>query len=234
MARRVRSFEPIETRAAEILILGSMPGRASLAAGEYYAHPRNAFWRIASELLRLDPASSYAARVRALRTARIAVWDVLRSCAREGSLDARIENDTLVTNDFRRFFRAHTKIRHVFFNGAMAEACFRRHVLPGLDRDRLTYRRLPSTSPANASLSFARKLRAWRVILAPAARARKRCSPAAAQARRPAWRATPSVSSGQSKAESWQTPPMQAELVPTTRGARGRGVRTRLGPRARA
>ena len=160
---RVRSFKPIADANAEILILGSMPGRASLAAREYYAHPRNVFWRIACELLRLDPASSYEARVRALRSARIALWDVLHSCTREGSLDARIENG--VANDFRTFFRTHRKIRRVFFNGATAEASFRRYVLPRIGGVPLSYRRLPSTSPANASLSPARKLRAWRTIL---------------------------------------------------------------------
>lgn len=162
---RVRSFRPIEDGNAEILILGSMPGRASLAARQYYAHPRNAFWRIACELLRLDPASSYEARVRALRSARIALWDVLHSCTREGSLDARIENG--VANDFRTFFRTHGKIRRVFFNGATAEASFRRYVLPQIGGVALRYRRLPSTSPANASMSAARKLRAWRAILVP-------------------------------------------------------------------
>src|SRR5215475_1076399 len=164
---RVHSFEPIAHRDAEILILGSMPGPRSLVAGEYYAHPQNAFWRIAAELLRCDPASPYAKRVRALRAARIAVWDVLHSCVREGALDTRIESDSQIPNDFREFFRVHGRITHVFFNGAKAEACFRQQVLSGIDRDSLTYVRLPSTSPANASLSFARKLRAWRAILRP-------------------------------------------------------------------
>ena len=160
---RVRSFEPIEDGKAEILILGSMPGRASLAARQYYAHPQNAFWRIAAELLEFDRASPYAERVRALKAARIALWDVLHSCDREGSLDARIENG--VANDFRAFFRTHGKIRRVFFNGAKAEATFKRHVLPEIDGSALSFRRLPSTSPANASMSAARKLRAWRAII---------------------------------------------------------------------
>jgi hypoxanthine-DNA glycosylase len=160
---RVRSFRPIADRNADILILGSMPGRASLAARQYYAHPRNAFWRIAAELLGFDSALPYAKRVRALKAARIALWDVLQSCTREGSLDARIENG--IANDFSTFFRSHAKIRRVLFNGAKAEATFRRHVLPTLGANSLSYRRLPSTSPANASLSPARKLRAWRAIL---------------------------------------------------------------------
>ncbi len=142
-----------------------MPGRASLAAGEYYAHPRNAFWRIAGELLAFDPSAPYRARVRALKAARIAVWDVLHSCVRRGSLDTMIENDTEIANDFQAFFRAHGKITHVFFNGAKAEASFGRHVSGRTGAVAFRYSRLPSTSPANASISHARKLRAWRAIL---------------------------------------------------------------------
>ena len=165
---RIHSFEPIADGNAEVLILGSMPGTRSLTAGEYYAHPHNVFWRILSELLHFDAASSYEARVRALKSARIALWDVLHSCVRRGSLDAMIENDTQTANDFRRFFGGHRKIRRVFFNGAKAEACYRRHVLPEIGPGTpgtMGYARLPSTSPANASMSFAHKLRAWRAIL---------------------------------------------------------------------
>ena len=159
---RVRSFRPIAGRNARILILGSMPGRASLAAGQYYAHRQNAFWRIVCRLLGIDPASPYEARVRALRASRIAVWDVLHSCVRPGSLDSSIQEEA--ANDFNAFFRHHPGIAQVFFNGAKAEASFRRHVLPAIERP-LRYARLPSTSPAHASLPFARKLKAWRVIL---------------------------------------------------------------------
>ena len=94
--------------------------------------------------------------------------DVLRSCKREGSLDSMIEADTQTANDFRTFFRAHPQITQVFFNGAKAEACFRQHVLRGIDgRATRCYTRLPSTSPANASLSYARKLEVWRTIPLP-------------------------------------------------------------------
>jgi TDG/mug DNA glycosylase family protein len=159
---RIRSFDPVAARNARILILGSMPGRASLAAGQYYAHKQNAFWRIVCSLLAIDPASPYRARVRALRASRIALWDVLHSCVRPGSLDSRIELET--ANDFNAFFRRHAEITHVFFNGAKAEASFRRHVMPAIERP-LHYARLPSTSPAHASAPFGRKLEAWRVIL---------------------------------------------------------------------
>jgi len=159
---RIRSFPPIAARDARVLVLGSMPGRRSLEARQYYAHRQNAFWKILGRLLGFEPSAPYAARARALKDARIALWDVLHSCVREGSLDASIEAE--IANDFARFFRAHPRLSHVFFNGAKAEASFRRHVPPGAGAA-LRYRRLPSTSPAHASLSFARKLAAWRAIL---------------------------------------------------------------------
>lgn len=161
----VRSFAPIADRAARLLILGSMPGQASLAAAEYYAHPHNAFWPIMGALLGADPASSYRSRATALKTAGVALWDVLASCDREGSLDADIRHDSIVANDFAGFFAAHPRIRDVLFNGGMAETCFKRYVAPRIDTGSLRFARLPSTSPANASYSRQRKLDAWREAL---------------------------------------------------------------------
>jgi hypoxanthine-DNA glycosylase len=162
--KRIRSFAPIADRRARVLILGSMPGRESLKRGQYYAYAHNAFWRILGDLLGFDPATPYPARLRALKAARIALWDVLESCVRKGSSDLTIERE--VANDFARFLQSHPGVTHVFFNGAKAEASFRRHVLPRLPTG-LRCARLPSTSPALASLRYRRKLRAWRVILAP-------------------------------------------------------------------
>lgn len=166
VAARLRSFPPVAAPDAELLILGSMPGAASLAAGQYYAHPHNAFWPILAEVLGFDRAGPYEARLAALTSARIALWDVLHSCEREGSLDARIRSGTQVANDFAAFFRRHRRIRRVVFNGAMAEQCFRRHVLARGVGEGLEYERLPSTSPANASWSRERKVAAWRRALA--------------------------------------------------------------------
>ncbi len=157
---RIRSFAPIAGRGARILILGSMPGVASLHANQYYAHPQNQFWKLMEALFGIGRSAPYAKRVAALKARRIAVWDVLQSCVREGSLDTRIEDEA--ANDFRAFFRAHPGITHVFFNGAKAEASFRRQVDVDLP---LHFRRLPSTSPAHAALPYARKLAAWRAIL---------------------------------------------------------------------
>ena len=166
----IYSFDPIEDKNAEVLVLGSMPGQASLDASQYYAHRHNAFWRILAELLQFDAASPYAVRIEALKSARIALWDVLRCCARLGSLDSMIQSDSQRPNDFRTFLREHPKITRVFFNGAKAKACFERQVLGRLDDRTMTYVLLPSTSPANASLTFQQKLAAWRMILDPPAR----------------------------------------------------------------
>jgi hypoxanthine-DNA glycosylase len=161
----IHSFSPIEDAHARVLILGSMPGEASLQAGEYYAHARNHFWRLMGALLGYKPESTYAERVQALKSAGIAVWDVLHSCTREGSLDANIDHATLSANDFRTFFSRHKKITHVFFNGSAAEHIYRRDVLPALNLPQIKYQRLPSTSPANATYSFERKLEAWSALL---------------------------------------------------------------------
>ena len=164
MAAVVRSFAPVEDAAARVLILGSMPGAESLRTGQYYAHPRNLFWPILGELAGASAAYPYHRRLAALKRARIALWDVLKTCAREGSLDSRIDNGSLVANDFRSFFRRHPGITHVFFNGAKAEVCFRRCVLPDENLPPIEYRRLPSTSPAHAAMSYQQKLKAWRAI----------------------------------------------------------------------
>jgi hypoxanthine-DNA glycosylase len=162
----IQSFPPIATPAARVLILGTMPGRESLRARQYYAHPQNAFWRIVGELLGFEPALDYAARTDRVRTAGIAVWDVLRSCTRTGSLDAAIEAASAVPNDFGTFLAAHPQIRRICFNGATAEALFAKHVRPGLAAGaKIRYLRLPSTSPAHAGLPFSAKLQAWRAVL---------------------------------------------------------------------
>ncbi len=165
---RVRSFPPVENSRARILILGSMPGLASLRAGQYYAHPQNQFWPIVCGLLGFSEVPAYAARVRLLLANRIALWDVLESCVREGSLDSAIRDRTVEVNDFPAFFRAHPDVSRVLFNGAKAEAAWRSKVLPALGTVHagLETLRLPSTSPAHAALGLAQKRRAWKAGLA--------------------------------------------------------------------
>jgi hypoxanthine-DNA glycosylase len=162
---RAHSFPPIAGRDARILILGTMPGKVSLRERQYYAHPQNAFWKITAEILGFDPATDYHARTSFLRAHGIALWDVLKSCTRASSADSDIDESTLVANDFRRFFATHASIRRVCFNGAKAEALYTRHVHARLARYATLERvRLPSTSPANASVPWPEKLRAWRAI----------------------------------------------------------------------
>lgn len=157
----LEGLPPIADPDARVLILGNMPSVMSLAARQYYGNPRNAFWRITADIFGFDATAEYSDRTAALRRSGVAVWDVLRLCRREGSLDSAIEPDSMVANDFESFFDAHPAIDRVFFNGAAAEKNFVR--LAGIDRP-LRYRRLPSTSPAQ-TMRYEDKLRVWREAL---------------------------------------------------------------------
>jgi hypoxanthine-DNA glycosylase len=162
---RIRSFPPIERANARVLILGTMPGAVSLRERQYYAHPRNAFWRIVSTIFGFDPESAYEVRTLSLAGSKVALWDVLKSCTRDGSLDSDIESATIVPNDIAGFLARHSRIRRVCFNGARAEALYMKHVQPRLrGRSDIEYLRLPSTSPAHAGLAYLEKLRAWRAV----------------------------------------------------------------------
>ena len=163
------SFDPVIGAQPRVLVLGSIPGRRSLDANQYYAHPRNAFWPVMAELVGLDPAAPYADRLDALRAAGIALWDVLQHCERPGSLDARIRRDTVIVNDFAGLFRRYPGITAVFCNGATAHETFRRQVLVGLDAAHAAKpcSRLPSTSPAHASMSVAEKTAVWCAAIRP-------------------------------------------------------------------
>lgn len=159
---KARSFLPIADPQAKILILGSMPGVESLRRRQYYAHPQNRFWPLMADILDFEPTADYAARTQALMRNHVALWDVLKTCERPGSLDSNIRKGLI--NDFASFFRAHPQIHTVFFNGVKAEASFHRQALSALGALPLRYVRLPSTSPANAAISLAKKKRAWSQI----------------------------------------------------------------------
>lgn len=161
---RAHGFAPVANADAVVLVLGSMPGKASLAAGQYYAHPRNSFWPIMGELFGAHPGLPYKKRLQILKSSGIALWDVLASCTRSSSLDSHIEEGSIIPNDFESFFLCHPNIKRVFFNGTKAEQCFRRYVRPSLTRRSFPYQRLPSTSPANAGMSYGEKLNAWRIV----------------------------------------------------------------------
>jgi len=162
----LKGFDPVISENCRVLLLGSMPGVASLQKHQYYAHPRNAFWSIMEELFAIDRCAEYAERCSMLSSQKIALWDVLKTCKREGSLDSRIQANSEFPNDFDRLFSAHHSINAVFFNGGTAERLYKKHILgPGLVQDRgLFYCRLPSTSPAYAAMSFNEKLEQWHRI----------------------------------------------------------------------
>lgn len=161
----VTAFRPFVNCHCHSLILGTMPGIASLRANEYYAHPRNLFWPIVGDICKFDPKSSYRERTDALLGCGIALWDVLASCKRQGSLDSAIVADSVCVNDFATLFADNPQIRHVYFNGSTAAKLFRKHVTFGPCMKNLTLVTLPSTSPANASQSLAYKRSAWEQIL---------------------------------------------------------------------
>jgi hypoxanthine-DNA glycosylase len=124
----LRGLPPIADPDSRLLILGNMPSVMSLAAAEYYGNPRNAFWRIAGELFGFEVDEPYPRRVEALRRNGVAVWDVLHSCRRPGSLDSAVDPASMVANDFAAFFAAHPAIERVYFNGAAAQHNYARLV----------------------------------------------------------------------------------------------------------
>jgi hypoxanthine-DNA glycosylase len=156
----LEGFAPVVDDDARLLILGSFPSVQSLATGQYYGNPRNAFWPIAGALFGIDAQAPYENRLAALQSAGVALWDVLRKCRRAGSSDAKIDLKTLVANDFGELFAAYRGIERVYFNGQSAEKLFRR--LVDVDAP-VSYQLLPSTSPARA-MPPGQKLDAWRVI----------------------------------------------------------------------
>ena len=133
---------------------------------QYYAHPRNAFWKLIAAIFGVEGSLPYTRRVRLLTANRIALWDVLAAAERPGSLDSSIVHASVLANDFPAFFRAHPRVRRVFFNGRKAEQMYRRFALPkiGAAFAHLRYECLPSTSPAHAGMTFAKKLGRWRRI----------------------------------------------------------------------
>ena len=140
-----------------------MPGVLSLEARQYYAHPRNAFWPVVQAALGLPAGLAYAERCRQLTARGIAVWDVLKTCTRSGSLDSAIDHESIVPNDFAAFLAQHPHIALICFNGTMAETIWRRHIAPSLPPALAAIRtlRLPSTSPAHAGMPLAEKIARW-------------------------------------------------------------------------
>ncbi|HEX7633897.1 MAG TPA: DNA-deoxyinosine glycosylase [Noviherbaspirillum sp.] len=152
-------FPPVLDHATSILILGSFPGEASLAAQQYYAHPRNHFWRLLSAVLGEDlVALPYESRLKRLLAHRIGLWDVIGACEREGSLDTAIRRAQ--ANDFAILKHQCPDLFRVCFNGKTSGKFEAQFAHAGFET--LV---LPSSSPANAQLSFEEKLAVWRNII---------------------------------------------------------------------
>lgn len=158
----IYSFPSIADENARILILGTMPGVQSLVAEEYYGNARNNFWKLLFIILETPFSDDYQVKKTLLLDNKIALWDVLQACKREGSLDSAIEQE--VPNDFIGFLEQHPEITHIFFNGQKAAAYFKKYVkLP----KEYQLHVLPSTSPANAGKNFESKLAEWQIIRKP-------------------------------------------------------------------
>ncbi|MGL6289839.1 MAG: DNA-deoxyinosine glycosylase [Silanimonas sp.] len=163
---RVTSFPPALGPTPRALVLGSMPGVASLRAGQYYAHPRNGFWPLMDALFDVPAQATYAERVVALNAAGVALWDVLAECERAGSLDSAIAADSVAVNDIAGLLRRHPTVGVIALNGGTAAQLFDRHVRPALGEIAhcVPVLRLPSTSPAHAARSFDEKRAAWTTL----------------------------------------------------------------------
>jgi len=145
-----------------VLVLGSMPGNASLHAAQYYAHPRNRFWPLMAQLCGFDPQLEYPQRLACLHRAGVGVWDVIGRCQRRGSLDASIVRGSEVANPLPELLRRLPQVQVIACNGSAAAQAFERHVRPLLpEGGSPQVLALPSTSPANAAWSLPRLLGEW-------------------------------------------------------------------------
>ena len=150
-------FDPVIYPDSKILILGTMPGEKSLELQEYYGNRGNQFWRLLFTLFNEGMTQDYNLKLDLLQRHRIAVWDVLEGCEREGSLDSNIKRE--VPNDLIGFYERYPNISHVFFSSKNAAAYYDRYI--GRTQG-IAYETLPSPSGANATRSFAEKLAEWK------------------------------------------------------------------------
>lgn len=158
MQKRISSFPPIISEGSKILILGSVPGVKSLEMQQYYAHPQNQFWKIIFQLFEEDFTADYRKRTEIIRKNNIALWDVIDSCEREGSLDTKIRNEE--HNDIRKILREHLTIKAVFCNGQKSFKNLKK--ILGKESE-IPIFVLPSTSPLH-TVSFDKKLAEWEIL----------------------------------------------------------------------
>ena len=163
-----KCFKPIINHATKVLVLGSMPGEKSLAENQYYAFKHNKFWTIINELTGVDSTLDYTIRCKKLLGAGIGLWDVISTCTRAGSLDSAIKQAE--PNDFKTLIENYSSLRAICFNGQKSFSIFAKYFiskrselyLPELEN--IALHKLPSTSPAHASISYDDKLTSWSVI----------------------------------------------------------------------
>jgi TDG/mug DNA glycosylase family protein len=172
----INSFNYVASSSATLLILGSMPGVKSLQEQQYYAHPRNTFWRIMGELFDFKPGeldsesgklksnTNYQSRLALLQEHGIALWDVAHQCIRPGSLDSEIDRHSVIPNKIPALLATCPHIQTICFNGQTAAKMFKQHFPDLLKNPELRFVTLPSTSPAHASLTFIDKLNAWNIV----------------------------------------------------------------------
>lgn len=158
-----RSFPPVIGGEAKVLILGSLPGEESLRQGQYYAYRHNAFWPIMGKLLAFDPSLPYEERLECLKAAGVALWDVIGSARRKGSLDLHIRE--IEPNPVARLLSGNPGIGFIGCNGAQSYTQLKRSAPELFSKNPLVIARLPSTSPAAAAMRFEEKLAAWRIVL---------------------------------------------------------------------
>ncbi|MBU1109171.1 MAG: DNA-deoxyinosine glycosylase [Candidatus Riflebacteria bacterium] len=159
-----RSFAPVVTTDARVLVLGSMPGEVSLRMQQYYAHSHNLFWKFIFVCAAADFSTDYQRRIEVLGSLHVALWDVLQQCQREGSLDSSIDKASEQPNDIAGLLEKLPHVVKICFNGQKAFLSFKKHVLKNLPKLAQRYQLviLPSTSPANASIDYQTKFTRWR------------------------------------------------------------------------
>ncbi len=157
MSKKLHCFAPLVDKNTKVLVVGTMPSVASLQAAEYYAFKHNAFWSIIFKLAGVE-TKNYAEKTKLLQKLHIGLWDNLKACEREGSLDSDIKQAE--PNDFEKLLLEFPNIKKLLFNGQKSFAFFKKYHSKLLEKYEYTV--LPSTSPANARLSFAEKLELWK------------------------------------------------------------------------
>ena len=162
----ISSFALQSASAPDVLVLGSIPGVASLQAVQYYAHPRNAFWPVMAEFFDFDRDLAYPQRLATLLQQGVALWDVLQRCERQGSLDSAIQSTSIQVNPIADWIKQNPQLRLVLLNGGKAATEFRKHFAELTELPNLDIQAMPSTSPAYAAMPYDVKKQRWHAALA--------------------------------------------------------------------